>query len=179
MSKKQGPGLKGSSIKIQQAVDALEELNWLFQSKKGMALRHLPDLLRRQLEVSSDLDQIAGAYASPNPNKHFLIGVLPRLFQDQKLFPNNEDIADFAQTVLHVPITRYEKRSKYELIGFIVCQTNELSEEKLSSLVAALANITGSEEKLNMVIEARKARGFTWNEAIQKIGGQSLDDEGR
>jgi hypothetical protein len=155
--------------RLRQSVDVLEELLWLLDSKRGASLRDLPELLRQQLTESSDLNAVAGQYASPNPNKHFLIGALPRLFQDTKLFPNNEDIAEFAHTVLHVAISRFEKRSKYELIGFIVCQTNELDEEKLSQLVRALAEITGSEEKLKRVLEARKAHGLNWNEAIQKI----------
>jgi hypothetical protein len=135
-------------------------------------------LLRERLDENSHLDAVAGEYASPNPNKHFLIGVLPRLFQDTKIFPSNEDIAEFAQTVLRVPVTRYEKRSKYELIGLIVCQTNELDEEKLSNLVKALSVITRSDEKLKKVVEARRSGGLSWNEAIQQIGQSTNDARG-
>lgn len=155
--------------RLKQAADVLEELLWLLDGKRGATLRDLPELLRQHAAENSDLNAVAGQYASPNPNKHFLIGALPRLFQDAKLFPSNEDIAEFANTVLHVPISRFEKRSKYELIGFIVCRTNELDEEKLSKLVQALAAITGSEEKLKRVLEARKSHGLNWNEAIQQI----------
>ncbi len=155
--------------KIRQAAEAVEELLWLLNSKRGATLKTLPALLRQQIEDGSNLNAVAGHYASPNPNKHFLIGVLPRLFQDTQLFPTNEDIAEFARTVLHVEISRYEKRSKYELIGFIVCQTNDLDERQLSNLVEALAIVTGSEEKLKRVVEARKGGRLNWNEAIQQM----------
>lgn len=157
-------------IKLKQAAGALEELLWFFESKRGAALKNLPSLLNQQIEEGSKVSAVAGQYASPNPNKNFLIGVLPRLFQDALLFPSNEDIAEFARTVLHVEISRFEKRSKYELIGFIVCQTNELDEQQLSDLVEALASITGSEEKLKRVALARKDGRINWNDAIQQIG---------
>jgi hypothetical protein len=54
---------------------------------------------------------------SIDPNKHFLIEVLPRLFQDRSSFPQNEDIADFAGTALGLQMSRAEKRSRYEIIG--------------------------------------------------------------
>lgn len=175
MKLKINPNEKRSN-RIRQAAEVLEEVLWLLDSKRGTSLRELPTVLRRQLDENSDLTAVAGQYASPNPNKHFLIGVLPRLFQDTTLFPSNEDIAEFAQTVLGVPISRFEKRSKYELIGFIVCETNDLDEEKLSHLVRSLADITGSEEKLQRVVEARRDGGLNWNEAIRQIG-QVSDDQ--
>lgn len=164
------------ATRLRQAADALEEMLWLLDSREGAALRDLPSLLRKEVDDSSEVSAVAGQYASPNPNKNFLIGVLPRLFQDPKLFPSNEDIADFATTVLGVSISRFEKRSRYELIGLIVCQTNDLDEDKLSNLVRALANITGSEDKLRRVVQARREGNVNWNEAIQRIGRISNDE---
>jgi len=154
---------------LHHAADSLEELFWLLQSRRGIGLRKLPELLRELAADPHDLSTTVGHFASPNPNKHFLIGILPRLFQDISLFPTNEDIAEFARSVLKVEISRYEKRSKYELIGFIVCKTNDLDELQLSQLVIALAEITGNEEKLKRIADARKTSGLNWNEAIQQM----------
>jgi hypothetical protein len=80
-------------------------------------------------------------------------------------------IAGFAEEVLGISVSRYEKRSKYELIGLIVCETDGLSDEKLNALVKALAEITKSEEKLNKMRHAQKSSDFSWNEAIQQLSG--------
>ena len=156
------------NLKIQKAIDFIEEFAWLLDANKMVDIKALPALLRENIP---SLLEGTGKYASPNPNKHFLIGVLPRLFQDLALFPTNEDIADFARSVLHIAVPRSEKRSKYELIGLIVCSTNGLNDEKLSYLVTALQKITNSEEKINQIIEARKNQTMSWNDAIEQIGG--------
>ena len=106
---------------------------------------------------------------SPNPNKHFLIGVLPKLFQDSRLFPTNESIKNFAEDILRINISRFGKRSKYELIGLIVCQTESLSDVNLSKLVTALSQITGNEEKLNKIREERQKINFSWNETMFSV----------
>ena len=112
---------------------------------------------------------IRDRYTSPNPNIHFLIGILPRLFQDQMLFPSNASISEFADEILGIPVSRSEKRSKYELIGLIVCETNDLTDEKLNKLVQALAEITESETKLRKFKEERKSNDFSWNRAIETL----------
>ncbi len=173
--KRKTPSQNSRENSIRQAADTLEELLWLLDSKRSTALKKLPQLLREHADQPLELNSSAGRYISPNPNKHFLIGILPRLFQDSGLFPSNEDIADFASSVLKVNISRFEKRSKYELIGLIVCQTNELDEFQLSNLVQALEKITGSDDKLLEIAKARKTKGLNWNEAIRQLG-QLRDD---
>lgn len=103
-----------------------------------------------------------------NPNKGVLIGVLPRLLQNKDLFPQNEDIYDFAREALNLIISRYEKRSRYELIGILICTINELDEDDLSYLVTALDKIIDDGEELNKVVIDKKNNSFSWNEAIQK-----------
>lgn len=168
--------LKKSERKLKQlnqAIDFVEELTWLLSSRRSIDLKAIPTLLREYIGSNSEINVVAGKFASPNPNKHFLIGILPRLFQDKALFPTNDDIAEFAKTVLTLNVTRQDKRSKYELIGMIVCETNDLNDEKLSDLVTALANIVGNEEKLSRIIEAKKEGHFSWNETIKKLAEQN------
>lgn len=153
-----------------KAIKFFEELVWLLDAQKGLKLKDVPKILRDAMVSPSSAGRVAAEYTSPNPNIHFLIGVLPRLFQDEKLFPTNALIASFATDVLSIPVSRFEKRSKYELIGLIVCETDKLSDEKLAALVKALATLTGNEEKMKTIRDAEKTTDFSWNEAIQSLG---------
>lgn len=146
----------------------IEELEWLLKSQKNIDLLSVADEIR-QISKSRNSRKVGAEYTSPNPNIHFLIGILPRLFQDQMLFPSNASISEFAGEILGIPVSRSEKRSKYELIGLIVCETNDLSDEKLRKLVHALSEITGSETKLRKFKEERKSDGFSWNRAIESL----------
>ncbi|PBK48889.1 hypothetical protein C6380_20045 [Pseudomonas syringae pv. actinidiae] len=156
--------------KIRYAIDFIEEMSWLLDAKKNLKLSEIPNILRSKLVVSDATSKTVDGYISPNPNIHYLIGVLPRLFQDIKLFSRNEDIAEFANEVLGIAISRVEKRSKYELIGLIVCEANDLDDTKLASLVNALSLITGNSEKLDLMIKEKSSVSFSWNETIRKIG---------
>ncbi|WP_345879170.1 hypothetical protein [Shewanella algae] len=155
--------------KVKYAIDFIEELSWLLDSKKKLKLSEIPDILRGQMLANESMVSAAEQYASPNPNIHYLIGVLPRLFQDMKLFPKNEDIASFAKDVLGVDVSRIEKRSKYELIGLVVCECNSLNDSKLEDMVKALSAITMSSEKISRFAEEKKLTGFSWNETIRKL----------
>ncbi|CZT26562.1 MULTISPECIES: hypothetical protein [Pseudomonas] len=156
--------------KIRYAIDFIEEMSWLLDAKKNLKLSEIPNILRSKLVVSDATSKTVDGYISPNPNIHYLIGVLPRLFQDINLFSRNEDIAEFANEVLGIAISRVEKRSKYELIGLIVCEANDLDDTKLASLVNALSLITGNSEKLDLMIKEKSSVSFSWNETIRKIG---------
>ena len=154
--------------KITQAINLVEELSWLLDSKKSIDLKEIPSLLRNLLDNNS---YISGTdkFSSPNPNKNYLIGVLPNLFQDNDLFKTNIDLADFAETILKIPVNRAEKRSRYELIGLIVCEVTNLNESDLTNLVDALSKIAGSNEKLKQIKEAKKKANFSWNDAIKTL----------
>lgn len=158
--------------RIKYAIDFLEELSWLFESKKKLDLSSIPTLLRKRLVPDEAVLSSADGYISPNPNIHYLIGILPRLFQDEKLFSKNEDIAAFAKDVLNIDISRIEKRSKYEIIGLIVCETNNLNDLELNGMVDALARIAGSTQKLDAIAKAKASTGFSWNEAIRNLAKQ-------
>lgn len=156
-------------VKVKHAIDFIEELSWFLDSKRKLKLNEIPEILRNQMLANNEIVNAAHEHASPNPNIHYLIGVLPRLFQDTNLFPKNEDIASFAKDVLSVEVSRVDKRSKYELIGLIVCECNELNDSKLEDMVNALSAITGSAEKISRFAEEKKLTGFSWNETIRKL----------
>jgi len=159
--------------KITQVINFIEELAWLLDSKKGIDLRDFKDasFLLRDLMAHSNsyISNKSNKYESPNPNKNYLIGVLPNLFQDFDLFKTNIDLSDFAESVLKIPVSRAEKRSRYELIGMIICEIINLDEHNLTNLVDALSKLTDNSDKLTEIKEDKKKANFSWNEAIQKL----------
>jgi hypothetical protein len=168
-SKRMRRTLVTDETKVKYAIDFIEELSWLLDSKRKLKLSEIPSILRNHMIADDSVLSAANNYASPNPNIHYLIGVLPRLFQDTKLFPKNEDIASFAKDVLGIDVSRVEKRSKYELIGLVVCECNALNDSKLEDMVSALSSITTSSEKISRFAEAKELTGFSWNETIRKL----------
>jgi len=155
----------------------LEELSWLLSSYSDLNLKTAIKDLRNKLLHELDAAAAIGSYASPNPNKQFLVGVLPRVLNDEALFPTNEDISDFALSVMRVRIPRFHKKSKYELIGHIVCQTNDLDEKGLSKLVDALATLTGGDERVKKLIRQRKDQNFGWNAIIQELAAGPVNEQ--
>jgi len=159
------------SKKLKKASMALDEFIWLLRGSKMDMLvdaARLLSMLAQEREIDSN---IAKTYQSEDPNKHFLIGVLPRLFQDRKLFPQNEDIVDFAATALRLNMSRSEKRSRYEIIGKVICETDSLDEQQLTDLVKALEVLSSNSDKLELMAEKKKSGTFSWNETIQELIG--------
>ena len=154
--------------KILQAINFIEELSWLFSNHSKIDTKEVPFLLRNLLE-SNDDSSITSKYSSTNKNKNFLIGILPNLFQDSDLFKSNLDLSDFGSSALKITITRPEKRSRYELIGLIICKIAALNDSELLLIVNALSQIAGDEEKMKQLEEAKKDINFSWNETIQNL----------
>lgn len=161
--------LKNLSMKLENLLWTLRELN---PNVLKDALNVINNTIKYDSEhyYSIDNSNVANneIISRKNPNKGVLIGVLPRLLQNKELFPQNEDIYDFARAALNLNISRYEKRSRYELIGMLICTINELDEEKLSYLVTALDKVIDDGEELNKIVIDKKNNSFSWNEAIQK-----------
>jgi hypothetical protein len=157
-----------TSSQLKKTSMALDDIIWTLQKIDVSQLKNAADILRLHLarEASSS---VVSAHQSDDPNKHFLIGVLPRLFQDKQLFPQNEDIADFARVALNLDMSRAEKRSRYEIIGKVVCETNALDEAGLTSLVQALEKVIGNQDRLAQIAKKKEEGTFSWNETIQEL----------
>jgi hypothetical protein len=162
-------GTSAVSDRAKRASMALDELVWSLQGIKLDHLRDAANVLREVVSQSTPTSAVARGYQSVDPNKHFLIGVLPRLFQDRALFPQNEDIVDFAATALELPMNRAEKRSRYEIIGKVVCETDQLDERRLTTLVTALERLVGDKARIAAMAEKKRAGNFSWNETIQEL----------
>lgn len=140
-------------VRPEQLKDAISALNWVVMDSKANAN-----------------SQVAKSYQSSDPNKRFLIGTLPRLLLDRDLFPENEDIVDFAAVALRLEMTRtVKKRARHEIIGKIVCETDTLDEQQLTDLVTALEKLIGNKDRLSVMIEKKKSGTFSWNETLQEL----------
>lgn len=155
---------KMSKAKENKLVKFAEELSWLMDAYKEFSL---DDILERFIQSSKDnSEQMNGLYS----NTSYLVGVLPRMFQDKELFENNSDLASFAKDVLHIELKNSEKKSRMEIIGTIVCNIANDSSELLDTLVKALESIMDNESKMAEVKKSRKQPNFSWNAIIASFG---------
>lgn len=111
---------------------------------------------------------VARTYQSGDPNKHFLIGALPRLLLDRNLFPSNDDIVDFATSALLLDM-KVGNRARFEIIGKIVCETDSLDEQQLTDLVRALERLVGDEATIADMVKRKQSGSFSWNETLQEL----------
>jgi len=146
---------------------------WAIQSLKLDNLRDAAAFLHAASTESSSPEFRADRKMGTNPNQSYLIGVLPTLFQDRNIFPQNEDIIAFSKSALGIEMNPSGNRSRYEIIGRVVCETAQLKDAALSNLVAALADLMGSKQKMAEIAKKRETSGFSWNIAIQEMFKQS------
>jgi len=165
------PTRRGDSRTLTKFV---EELSWLMSSYEDLDFRALGELasdLRRTDRAALTLHERVSSKRMPAAN--FLVGVLPKLFTDVKLFPTNEDIVEFAQSILTINLTRWEKKSRYELIGLIVCQTEKSTEHKIDLLIQALAAMVDERSSARSAVANQRRAGASWNEVIQRLISES------
>ncbi|MDP3821706.1 MAG: hypothetical protein Q8R33_09535 [Burkholderiales bacterium] len=147
----------------------LEELSWLMKTYGDIDLK----ALARSLEESSKkhaLSEGVSSFASPNANIQFLVGVLPLVLRDPTLFPSNGTIADFAMNALGLDWERrWEKKSRFELIGEIVCSTIDLNDGELSRLVRALTVLADGSNTAKKIVRDAQVSKRGWNEIIQLL----------
>lgn len=147
----------------------VEELAWLISMNKDIDFKAIPDLLMLdQSNINKPMQKLSDR-TSNNANINFLVGILPGMFTDEKLFASNEDIADFASMTLGVKIPRWEKKSKYELIGHIVCNAVLLDDKGLELLSNALSLLASGDARARKLVSNRKTEQRNWNEIIQLL----------
>ena len=157
--------------RVKKATLALEDFAFFLKHAKADNILIAVDALRGVLSaqnMSRTPSAVARSYQSPDPNKHFLIGALPRLLLDKNLFPSNDDIIDFATNALRLEM-KVEKRARFEIIGKIVCETDNLDEKQLTDLVRALERMVGDEGTIADMIKRKQSGSFSWNETLQDL----------
>lgn len=169
----------GKLRRAEETLAFLEQLTWLLESRGRKLdlnfLRHLimeyQDRVAYEGSLSPSLKRLAKSYVTKDPDKQYLVGALPGLLQDLRIFPANKDIADFAKDFLLVPVTRFEKRSRYEMIGLVVCHVNDLDNSSIERLASRLSKLLGNDDLLNDIAnEKMKNELFTWNDVIRRLG---------
>ncbi len=158
-----------SKIKINEVANFLEELSWLLEKKRIASLKEISSYIRNIGENINDYPLNFSSRKDNNKHSHFLVGVLPSLFLDEELFKNRDEILDFAEKVLHLPISRLGKRSRMEYIGGIVCEVAKMSDSQLFDLVSELENILSDDHKIKEIKKAKKEPNFSWNDTIKKL----------
>jgi len=166
---------KTTPTKIQQkkipikALSFLEELIWLFERfGVGQAKEFVSEIEQQLKGVTSANTASIGLekYSPKNPNQLFLIGILPRIFSDESLFSSNKELAAFSKEFLKVEITHWGKRSRYELIGHIVCNVAIADDTQLETLASALKKLQ-HEDNSEDFLKTNLNKNMTWNDIIR------------
>jgi hypothetical protein len=143
----------------------MEELSWLLDSYDGLDFKALSVLANQLVSASS-----AKSRGRPRSDDNFIfLGRLPSLFMDEELFAGNEDIVEFAKYALDIDIPRWHKKSKYELIGHVVCNANLLDNNKLKQLSSAIERLQDSKSPARSELYHQRKLGLSWNEVIQNM----------
>ena len=159
-------------IERQQFFNFFEELCWLMDSNKDInyknASKYLHEYRNAIVHGSNNM-----MYTSSNVKEYNLIGILPSLLKDEEIFQSNSQLVQFADEVLSLSIPRWEKRSKNEIIGLIICEVEDANKERLNILTKWSQNILNNKNTVREYQKNAKKSGhlFSWNEAIQKLVG--------
>lgn len=143
----------------------VEELSWLLSSFEDLDFKALSTVIEES-QLSSSTRSTAKARRTENIQ---LLGRLPALFMDDELFSGNEDIVEFAKHALGIEIPRWHKKSKYELIGHVVCNANLLNDRRLRQLGSAIEKLQDDRGQARHLIQNQRRSGLSWNEVIQTM----------
>lgn len=146
----------------------VEELGWLLESYEDVDLSALPTFIRSQRELRNRTAHLR-SLSNQSDLANTLVGVLPTFFMDRRLFPMNEDLVEFADQALGIDTPRWQKKSKNELIGHIVCHANQAPLHKLEQITNAIEGLVDEGSDDRRKIEKQRKSGLSWNEVIQGL----------
>lgn len=151
-----------------QFFNFLEELCWLIDENKDINFKSISKYFKEYRNSSSH------NLISNDKNSEFaLIGILPSLLKDQEIFQSNLQLVQFANEVLALSIPRWEKKSRNELIGLIICEVEDANKERINTLSEWSKNIFNNKNAVKELQKKAVNSGnlFSWNEAIQNLIG--------
>lgn len=156
---------------LRKILNFLEEMSWVIKSHKNVDLTEFIDEVKVNQEFRNKI--IHGSINENRLNeKDRLIGVLPKLLNDKKLFSKNSDLIDFAESTFDIIITRPQKRSRYEIIGLVTMEILELKNNKVLDITDAIQSLTNNTKFKTMLRNKKNTPDFSWNEAIREITNQ-------
>lgn len=158
---------------IKTLTNFLDEFSWIVEKYKDIDLNQLNKQLLENLD-NRRTNNLSLFYSEENSNKNYLIGVLPRLLQDKELFEKNMDLVSFSKA-LGIEVKFGEKRSRYEIIGAMLCQISELNDENLDKVVVAIEAINNDQTLLkNLKYLKKNEVNYDWNLIIQELNSGSI-----
>lgn len=159
-----------SSTELKKLLMSLERIEWALEDIDHKAIKQAREFVSNSIEITDQHRKVFSNNEKTSHNLEFLTGILPSLFKDRKLFPKNEDIISFTQDLIGLErVSRVDKRSRYEIIGLVVCEATVSDSAKLERLISAI-NVILNDETIRKSFEMmRKEESFSWNEAISRL----------
>ena len=92
-----------------------------------------------------------------------------------ELFQNNFQLVQFADEVLLLHISRWEKRSRNEIIGLIICEVEEENKKRMDTLTKWVACIIQNKKRVKVMQRDAEQEGhlFSWNDTLQRLFGEN------
>lgn len=149
------------------SLNFIEDLCWLLDSKKNINFSEVVKLVEDMKDIKKNNN------TDSNVDTQELVGILPQILGDSTLFKTNRSLWQFSNEVLKIDILNWEKRSRNEMIGVIICNVMESEEVANGISKYILSNILINKEKFLKIQKEKENEHnqFMWNDAIHIIVG--------
>ncbi|HCF2593178.1 hypothetical protein MNU23_30870 [Pseudomonas aeruginosa] len=155
-----------------KTLDLLQELIWAIRSRESTDLSEGVSYLRNLAYSEKTMRRRTEKKHIPRDKQSdlkALVGSMSLVLADTELFPANESIAKFAFEALQITISRWEKRSRYEMIGMLIMESINASPERLRDVGNLLSKISDESDSMELIKQSSREIGFSWNEAIRSL----------
>lgn len=155
-----------------KTLDLVQELVWAIRSRESNELLNGVSYLRNlAVHEKAERRKIEKKSTSKGGRRDLkaLVGSMSLVLADVELFPANEDIAKFAAEALQISIARWEKRSRYEMIGMLIMESISASPSRLREVGSLLNKISDESDSMAQIKQRSRQTGFSWNEAIRSL----------
>ncbi|MDR1542369.1 MAG: hypothetical protein LBU32_31220 [Clostridiales bacterium] len=140
---------------IMKGLDFFEEFCWLMEAGKKIDFNSAAHFIEDNRE-----ELARGIFEDKAGKAENLIGELPKLLNDESHFPTSNELASFAKEALGMDLSM--DRSRYEMIGRIVCKASEGDKRVLAALEqwarCASKDRQADEQSKNSVLSWTSAR---------------------
>lgn len=143
-----------------------------FEKLPKEELIELLESLYEMIQSTRNSPTVLGSrYYAPNfrfptrtsKNLKTLIGTIPFLLMDEKIFEKNQDIANFANT-LNIKIPWPEKKKKEDIIGRIIVSISKFDDFKLNELNNLITKLTSRK-----TYDSKASFFADWDNAIKNM----------
>ena len=156
---------------IKKTINFLEELSWIFKTHKNLNFTEFIEQIKMNQENRNSIIHSSNI-KNLSTEKSRLIGILPGLLNDKKLFNKNSDLVDFAESTFKINISRPEKRSRYEIIGLVIMELYSSKNSDLTEITDAIELLLTDNTMKTQLRNRKSSANFSWNDAIREITNQ-------